>query len=365
MDLSEIRRNNQLEFLNSGAELQIGNVKDLPLPLEVVRNINVDSPYVKKCLSSGLTAIVYQIEVDGKQYAVKKVRDNILVKNTDGQTSFLNELQRRKDFELFRENNKIIDNGINKTIYGSLLHGVIVTDWINGNHIDVYNRNILRNMFQLLNQIHFCGIFEWDLCPGNIMLDAKENVILFDFGYSYKFNPLKMYHSNGKENPLFHSIERFETRAFMQYLLDFEKKNGHEMSIELFRIEKEEAVNAYNDRLVWLKQNDADADIIETFLHIIETWENALLSDKNLEELYDLERFRSYVLDIYDDISGESCTPGTIILIDEVISLINDKHDFLRENDAYLWEDKKADKQQLLKKFTEMLQKAKDLQVKK
>ncbi len=60
---------------------------------------------------------------------------------------------------------------------------------------------------------------EWDLCPGNLLMD-NGHLWLFDFGYMYPFQPLQSYNSNGLQDPLFHACERFETRFFFGRLLE-------------------------------------------------------------------------------------------------------------------------------------------------
>ena len=54
-------------------------------------------------LESGLTARVFQLKLAGAAYALKKARPNCLVQNLDGQTSFLNELQRRAEIDALRQ----------------------------------------------------------------------------------------------------------------------------------------------------------------------------------------------------------------------------------------------------------------------
>lgn len=59
------------------------------------------------------------------------------------------------------------------------------------------------------------GADGWDLCSGNLLVDRQEQLWLFDFGYMYPFDPLREFNSNGLADPLFHFVERFETRFFL------------------------------------------------------------------------------------------------------------------------------------------------------
>ena len=51
---------------------------------------------MRACLDDGLTARVYRVQLAGRDWALKVARRPV-VQNPDGQTSFLNELQRRRD----------------------------------------------------------------------------------------------------------------------------------------------------------------------------------------------------------------------------------------------------------------------------
>ncbi|MCK4831068.1 hypothetical protein KA005_85950 [bacterium] len=44
-------------------------------------------------------AYIYKIQAYGRYWCLKKKRDEVLVKNIDGQTLFLNEIQRRQEFD--------------------------------------------------------------------------------------------------------------------------------------------------------------------------------------------------------------------------------------------------------------------------
>lgn len=354
MEKTAIRRERQLAFLRSGKDLEVGSVDKLPISIDEIQNITKDSLCVMEYFESGLTAEVFKIEIDGKLYNLKKKRNSILVKNIDGQTSFLNEIQRRKDFEEARVYNEILNKGIVKTIYASLCKGFILSEWIEGNHIESYSRSIFSKLFKLLINIEAIGIFEWDLSAGNLILDADGEVRLFDFGYAYRFDPLTEFNSEGKTQTLFHCVERFETRTFMQYLLDMEAIKNNEDVLDLYRVEKQEAIAAYTEKVKWLKEQNANHDIIENTNRIIKRWEVFLKNEGLLKNLYDLERFRSYILDIHDDISGQSCTTKTLVKLEEVMKIIKAKHTFLRVYEGYLWDDANLKLEELIAKYGKM-----------
>ncbi|MGM0640352.1 MAG: hypothetical protein ACQESN_02865 [Thermotogota bacterium] len=364
MNKTKIRQEKKLYFLKTGKNIEVGNIHNLPISLEEIKNIDKNSKYIREIHKDGLTAEVFKIEIEGEFYNLKKKRKEILVKNVDGQTSFLNEVQRRRDFEKLRIENEVLDKGIIKTIYANLNDGFILSEWIEGNSIKEYNRDIFKKLFKLLVNIELNGIMEWDVCSGNILMDKKSEIKLFDFGYTYLFNPLKEFNSEGKSEPLFHSVERFETRTFMQYLLDKEMETNSEKTLELYKVEKEEAIDAYNYKIRWLRDNSADLDVIDYFENLVKKWKKGIQNKDSLNNLYDLERFRSYILDVNDDISGKSCTKKTLQKSDIILDIIETKHSFLEKHNGYLWDDKKLYKEDLLNKYNVIRNKVIEYQLK-
>lgn len=294
---------------------------------------------------------------------MKKKRENILVKNVDGQTSFLNEVQRRRDFEGLKKKDRHSYRGVVDTTYASLINEIILSPWIEGNSIKKYTKALFENLFDTLFHIEIAGLFEYDLCSGNLLEENDGLIRLFDFGYMYPFNPLTDFNSDGKALPMLHSVERFETRSYMQYLMNIEDEVGLKATLDAFRIEKAEALKYYQRKKEWLINNQADSDIIEWFNSLICIWMEGLSSQDNLRRLYDLESFRSYVLDIHDDVSGESCSPDTLLKIGKVILKIESNYDYLRINQGLFWGDEKLSKTDLYKKYSEMRDTVKRFQI--
>lgn len=357
MNKSDIRRKRQLEFLKSKENIIVGSLEKLPISIKELLEIDEESSYVKKCFSGGLTAKVYKLEINGKLYNLKKKREKILVKNIDGQTSFLNEVQRRRDFEKIRKRDDVIDQGIIKTLYANLNEGIIFSEWISGNHLTKYNESIFKKLFMLLFHIEKHGIMEWDLCPGNILLDEKNQIKLFDFGYTYTFNPLTEYNSDGLKSPVFHSIERFETRSFFQYLLTLEKQKGLKSALEAYKNEKKIAIDIYRRRLKWLEESGAKKYILEFYQSFVKKWQNGIHLEDVLYKMYQLEAMRSYILELHDDVGGESCTIHTLDKANRVLEIIKENHYFLKNNNGYLWADKTLDQKALIHKYEKIKEK--------
>ena len=354
MNKADIRRTLQLEFINSNVEIEVGDVLDLPLDISELKMIDHNSKYVVQHFDSGLTANVYKLSINGKYWTLKKKRDDILVKNIDGQTSFLNEIQRRRDFEYLKTLDRQSYQEIVDTTYASLKNEIILSPWIDGHAIKRYTQASIQSLFNTLYHIEIAGLFECDLCSGNLLAHDDGRVRLFDFGYMYPFNPLKEYNSDGKALPIFHSVERFETRSYMQYLMDIEDEIGLEIALNEFRIEKTEALKYYLRKREWLISNNADDDIVDWISSFISIWEDGITDIKMLNNLYDLESFRSYVLDIHDDIGGESCNPDTMRKLDKVIAKINSNYAYLKLNNGLFWGDENISQSQLFNKYYEM-----------
>ena len=98
MSLEQERQRAQLSWLASGRPLEVGERSTLPLPLETLKTLTAESPHVVQAFDSGLTALVYRLRAGGRDWTLKRQRPESLVRNVDGQTSFLNEVQRRADF---------------------------------------------------------------------------------------------------------------------------------------------------------------------------------------------------------------------------------------------------------------------------
>jgi predicted Ser/Thr protein kinase len=357
------RQRMQLEFHESNQNIIVGNELQLPLSIEELKLIDEKSKWVVESFKSGLTAVVYHLEINGNHYNLKKKRPESLVKNIDGQTSFLNEVQRRKDFEALRLENKIIDKGIVKTIYANYREGIMLSEWIDGSTIESVTEDIVSQLFALTLELEKSGIMEWDLCKGNMLVSEQGLVKLFDFGYAYRYNPLKSFNSEGLEIPMFNSVERFETRFFMPYLLELESKNS-DLVIEQYRMVKEQAIKIFKKKAQWLLDVEADPVLLDVCKKQLLIWEEGISTEEGIRNLYKLESIRSYVLDIHDDISGKSCTKATILKVDKVIEMINDDYDFMCKNDGFLWDDIGKSKVALLKKYQQNRELVIDYQIK-
>jgi len=150
MSLEKQRQQAQLAFLASGAQIEVGNKAALPMPLEQMVATTPASPHVLASFESGLTARVYKVQAGGRAWTLKLNRPESLVKNVDGQTSFLNEVQRRRDFTEFKSRPETapLFTHIVDTTYASLRDGVILSPWIEGEPLQKFDGRVYDQLFE-------------------------------------------------------------------------------------------------------------------------------------------------------------------------------------------------------------------------
>jgi hypothetical protein len=313
--LDSVRHAQQTELLKSKRAIRFGTQGWAELPGDLMRASN-DEAY-PHWIDGGLTARVRRVDDVktssqqwGNAVALKRARRTCLVKNNDGQLSFVNELLRRQELHILAEQDCPI-HGLTPTLHASLPESVIVTPWIDGTHIVLWNERRLQQFFEIGTALIEAGFFEWDFSAGNLLDDGVQ-LWLFDFGYMYRFDPLTQINTagSGVEFPQFHLAERFESRNFFGYLLDLESSVGMSAVMPLFRIQKEIALQTYEKLLRDLTQRGANAMVMRHYQTICERWRTALGSD--LSFLYLSEGWRSHQTDLDDDLRGHTCTPMTL-----------------------------------------------------
>ncbi|WP_295895575.1 hypothetical protein [uncultured Vibrio sp.] len=363
VNLEQQRQSQQLAFVASGENILIGSLDDFPLSLEQLKSTSKDSPYVVKAFDSGLTAVVYHIHLQGKDWTLKCQRPESLVKNVDGETSFLNEVQRRRDVMDFKFVKPTAFKAVVDTHFASYRDGIMLSPWISGGPIESLNQDLFEQIFDAIVNLELSGLFEWDFCPGNILLNEENQIRLFDFGYMYQFEPLKHFNSNGTDTPLFHGIERFETRFFFDYLLKNPKQLSDAQQLELYRVEKSCALNAYLHKLSKLTERGASDEVLEWHKDITSKWQAALESESALKALYLTEAFRSNILDLLDDVHGKSCSPYTLRKADFIIERLEMDFDLLASSHSFFFGDERLSQGELIQKYRELKQTAERYQL--
>lgn len=343
------RHRQQLAFLDSGLPLTCGDVAACPLPPNELAALDELSPGVVRRIESGLTAYVYQLRIDGQDYALKQARPQCLVQNLDGQTSFLNELQRRVELAALMQSPGGFA-GVVPTHYASLAEGIVLSPWIEGETIDRWSERTLLQLFDTGRRLIEAGLFEWDLSAGNL-LDDGHRVWLFDFGYMYRFDPLRQFNSAGRGDdvPLFHLAERFETRAYFAWLLALENAAGMRAALDAFALEKRIALDCYAQLGANLARRGARAHVLDWLEGIRSRWQAALRSD--IGTLYLQEGWRSHVLDLDDDLRGRTCTRRTLQRCDWLIEALAHHFDALVSAEALLHGDAGLSQPALLARY--------------
>lgn len=363
MNLEQQRQSAQLQFIQSQQNIMVGNLANFPLTLDQLKNTTADSSYVVESFTTGLTAVVYRLRLQGQDWTLKCKRPESLVKNVDGQTSFLNEVQRRADLMTLKAEYPLRFQSIIDTQFASFQDGIILSPWIVGSEIKALDESTFEQIFTAIVNLELSGLFEWDYCPGNILQTPEHDIRLFDFGYMYQFDPKTQFNSNGTDTPLFHGIERFETRFFFDYLLKAADDMTLQEEFELYRLEKRCALAAYEHKLDKLEELGATPVVIERQQTINALWQAALSSDIKLGELLIVEKFRSNVLDLMDDVHGKSCSAFTIKKADLILSMLEQHFQLLTLKQGFFFGDEILSQAELVTKYQQMKLTAIDYQL--
>lgn len=348
------RQQAQLAFATSGQNLIEGDVANCPLSPAALAALTPDSPLVVEHFDGGLTARVLHLSVAGVHYTLKQRRAEARVLNIDGETSFLNEVQRRADFTRLKADPVCSERfeHIVPTLYADYQQGIILSPWLPGRQLDRFSADIFRQILTTAVACEEAGLMEWDLCPGNIIEDQGQ-IWLFDFGYMYPFDPLVDFNSNGQSDPLFHACERFETRHFFGWLLRQRNVMSEAEQLALFRELKVVAIEVYQQKLAWLTAHGACTAVLNWVASFIVRWQRMLQDPVSLASLFEMEGFRSHVLDIEDDLHGKSCTALTLQRLDFVEQCINTRFAALQEGGVLFYDNAGKTQTELLALYTD------------
>lgn len=356
------RQRRQQAFDSSESNLIVGDVANCPIPPRQLAETTAKSDYVVETFDSGLTAEVFRIRIDNRDFTLKKRRQQAKVRNLDGQFSFLNEVQRRADFEAIKRDQ--VNHGcadIVNTVYANYRLGIILSDWIEGDAIEALSLSQLERFFTTLMMCEQHGLFEWDLCSGNLLVDNNGHIKLFDFGYMYSFDPKREFNSNGMSDPIFNFCERFETRFLSGWLLEGQYSNKE--ALEIFGRVRCAALKAIENKIEWLVDQGAELDVLNYYRGLRTQFREALSNEETLQACYLLSMFRSHVLDIEDDLEGQSCTPLTLKRIEVVQTTLNEHYPLLKNNGALFYHNDGLSLEELTRQYQNKYQLAKQYQL--
>lgn len=94
------------------------------------------------------------------------------------------------------------------------------------------------------------------------------------------------------------------------------------------------------------------------FQQITTRWETALADPAALRRLFALEAFRSHVLDIEDDLHGQSCTLLTLQRIDWVIGQLEQHYRFIADEGGLFYDNAGKSQKALLGDYAQKRQQA-------
>jgi hypothetical protein len=300
--LDERRQRANLALIARGEDFSFGDPAALPWPVAQLQALNAGSPGVLAVHDGGLTAEVLCVKQGGRRWAVKRARAECRVRNRDGQTSFLNELQRHAELAPLRL------PGVLRPVWGSLRSGLIVSPWVDGRHPGVLDERQARSLLTTGCALIEHGFFEWDWCAGNL-LDDGEQLWTYDFGYCYRFDPLTQLNTagDGTDCPQFHLAERIESRLLFGALLE---AGSDREALPHFLAFKRLAVAAYDDLAARLARRGAAAPVLAYYGGLAHRWRQALTEAP--ESLYLASAWRAHANDLADDLHGQTCTPRTL-----------------------------------------------------
>ena len=357
--LDDLRHAEQSALLASGVEIVFGTSGATRLPTDL--RAAADNAADPGWLDGGLTARVRRVERAGGAVALKLARAEPRVHNTDGRLSFVNEVLRRQELHRLAEQGRGL-GGVTPTVYASLREGVIVSPWIEGAPAGDWDERRLSQLFATGAALVAAGFFEWDYSPGNVLDDGRQ-VWLFDFGYMYRFDPLRQLNTagDGTDDPGYHLAERIESRNLFGHLLQLEAAQGAPAALRLFRLEKQIALDTYERLRGDLAGRGATALVLDHLGRLIERWRDALRGD--LAALYLADGWRSHRADLHDDLSGRSCTPMTLRRAQWLIDRATHDFDALRAGGALDDADAAAGPGPLLARLREQQALAATLQI--
>lgn len=343
LTLDARRQQANLAFIASGAEFAFGDAAALPLPVAELKALTAASPGVEAVHNGGLTAEVICLHHAGRRWAVKRARAECRVRNPDGQTSFLNELQRHAELA------PLALPGVIAPIYGSLCAGLVVSPWISGRHPGVLDERQARALLETGCALIEHGFFEWDYSAGNL-LDDGERLWLYDFGYCYRFDPLTQYNSagHGLEAPQHHLAERIEGRHLFGALLD---AGSDDAALPHFLAFKRLAAQAYDDLADRLAARGATERVLHHYRGLAARWRHALAHAP--AQLYLADAWQAHGSDLDDDLRGRSCTPRTLRRARWLQQALREHGRTLRDCGALAAEDAALDDDTLLARLRE------------
>ena len=309
--LDALRHAAQRTLLDGAATLCLGSLSGTPFTRQGLVALAPDDAQVEAVLDGGLTAEVWRLNAGGRRWALKRCRAASRVRNADGELAFVNELLRRAELEPLRAADPGRWAGLCPTQWADLQAGLILSPWLEGATPQEWNERQLAQLFALGTRLWLEGFFEWDYSPGNLLDDGRQ-LMLFDFGYCYRFDPLRQFNSagDGRSAPQFHPVERFETRCYFAHLLELEHSQGLDAALQAFALEKRVARTAYEQLRDELAERSAEPALGEWLEALLRGWR--LDEPAALPRLYLQEAWRSHAADLDDDLRGRSCTPTTL-----------------------------------------------------
>ncbi|MFG0835249.1 hypothetical protein ACF8OI_17210 [Aeromonas bivalvium] len=298
-----------LAMLQRNDEIRVGRERDCPLSLAQLQSLGEGHPAVIALHDGGLSAQVFHLKVEGHHWCLKRRRAVSRVANPDGQTAFLTELERRREIEALRELHPTLLPNVVCTSFGSARAGILLSPWLRGEPVRTLCERNLAQMLAAEAELARWGWFDWDPSPGNL-LDDGQQISLFDFGYTWPFDPRFEFNSNGLCDPEFHVVERLETRTLSGLWLD------EVNPLAQFACWRRLTLAWAEQELARLSREGACDPVLARLEGLAGEWRTALSGEEALAANWLKDMYRSHRLDVLDDLGGKSCGPLTLRRLD-------------------------------------------------
>lgn len=131
---------------------------------------------------------------------------------------------------------------------------------------------------------------------------------------------------------------------------------GAEQQLAHYRDLKRLALESYRRKLARLRARQAAPQVQAHFQQITARWASALADPAALSRLFAVEAFRSHVLDIEDDLHGQSCTLLTLQRIDWVIGQLEQHYRFIADEGGLFYDNEGKSQQALLSSYAQKRQ---------
>ena len=286
---------------------------------------------MRQVFDGGLTARVFRIHAAGRDWTLKKARAQAGVHNVDGQTSFLNEIQRRADLTRLKAGPGGAQRfaGIVDTQYASLRRGILLSPWIEGTMVRGLGRALARPVVRATRRALPRRLVRVGSVPRqHPRRRPASHVVRLRLHVPLRPADAVQQRRRRHERTAVPPGRAFRDAQLLRAAAgDWSRSRECRAALAAFREEKAAALQACERLQAELAARGASPAAIERFAILNARWREALRGDA--AALYLAENWRSHVLDLEDDLHGRSCTPMTLRRADWLLAALQEHFEAL------------------------------------